>query len=58
VFYFSFLFVYPGRVARAGRSGTAYSLVSQDEVPHLIDLHVFLGRMLKVVPIDKEQKGK
>ncbi|XP_076437575.1 ATP-dependent RNA helicase DDX54-like [Babylonia areolata] len=39
-----------GRVARAGRSGTAYSLVAMDEVAHLIDLHVFLGRPLKAVP--------
>ncbi|XP_033727163.1 ATP-dependent RNA helicase DDX54-like [Pecten maximus] len=44
-----------GRVARAGRSGTAFSLVAQDEVPYLIDLHVFLGRPLKVVT---SQTGK
>nr|XP_023415277.1 ATP-dependent RNA helicase DDX54 [Loxodonta africana] len=35
-----------GRVARAGRSGTAYSLVAPDEVPYLLDLHLFLGRAL------------
>ncbi|XP_070534203.1 ATP-dependent RNA helicase DDX54-like [Ptychodera flava] len=35
-----------GRVARAGRSGTAYSLVSSDELPYLLDLHLFLGRSL------------
>ena len=35
-----------GRVARAGRSGTAYSFVSSDEVPYMIDLHLFLGRSL------------
>ncbi|KAF4526402.1 hypothetical protein B566_EDAN012693 [Ephemera danica] len=33
-----------GRCARAGRSGTAYSIVSRDEVPYLVDLHMFLGR--------------
>ena len=33
-----------GRVARAGRSGAAYSLVAPDELPYLIDLHTFLGR--------------
>ncbi|KAN0022200.1 hypothetical protein ACTFIU_004371 [Dictyostelium citrinum] len=33
-----------GRVARAGRSGIAYSLVSPDEVPYMIDLHLYLGR--------------
>ncbi|XP_033076384.1 ATP-dependent RNA helicase DDX54 isoform X4 [Trachypithecus francoisi] len=35
-----------GRVARAGRSGTAYSLVAPDEIPYLLDLHLFLGRSL------------
>ena len=38
-----------GRVARAGRSGTAYSLVSPDEMPYLLDLHLFLGRDVKWV---------
>lgn len=33
-------------MARAGRSGTAYSLVAPDEVPYLLDLHLFLGRAL------------
>ncbi|KAL6079659.1 ATP-dependent RNA helicase DDX54 [Balamuthia mandrillaris] len=33
-----------GRVARAGRSGTAYSLVAPEEVPFMLDLHLFLGR--------------
>uniref|UniRef100_A0A8C4QEB3 ATP-dependent RNA helicase DDX54 n=1 Tax=Eptatretus burgeri TaxID=7764 RepID=A0A8C4QEB3_EPTBU len=35
-----------GRVARAGRSGVAYSLVTKDEMPYLLDLHLFLGRPL------------
>uniref|UniRef100_A0A8C5JES1 ATP-dependent RNA helicase DDX54 n=1 Tax=Junco hyemalis TaxID=40217 RepID=A0A8C5JES1_JUNHY len=35
-----------GRVARAGRSGTAYSLVAPDEMPYVFDLHLFLGRPL------------
>ncbi|XP_071619512.1 ATP-dependent RNA helicase DDX54 isoform X2 [Heliangelus exortis] len=35
-----------GRVARAGRSGTAYSLVASDEMPYVFDLHLFLGRPL------------
>lgn len=48
-----------GRVARAGRSGTAFSLVAQDEVPYLIDLHIFLGRPLKVVTSQtkKDEEG-
>ena len=37
-----------GRVARAGRSGTAYSLISSDEVPYMLDLHLFLGRPLQL----------
>mgnify|MGYP005983930739 CR=1 FL=1 len=38
-----------GRCARAGRSGTAFSLVSPDEHAHLLDLHLFLGRPLAIV---------
>ncbi|XP_056146578.1 ATP-dependent RNA helicase DDX54 [Lampris incognitus] len=37
-----------GRVARAGRSGTSYSLVCPDEVPFVYDLHLFLGRPLQL----------
>lgn len=37
-----------GRVARAGRSGTAYSLIATDETPYVYDLHLFLGRPLKL----------
>ncbi|KAL4609445.1 ATP-dependent RNA helicase DDX54 [Arapaima gigas] len=33
-----------GRVARAGRSGMAYSLMCPDELPFIYDLHLFLGR--------------
>ncbi|XP_031556562.1 ATP-dependent RNA helicase DDX54-like [Actinia tenebrosa] len=43
-----------GRVARAGRSGTAYSLVAMDEVAHMLDLHLFLGRPLKVATKDSK----
>ncbi|KAF2072582.1 hypothetical protein CYY_006105 [Polysphondylium violaceum] len=35
-----------GRVARAGRTGIAYSLVSPDEIPYMIDLHLYLGKKL------------
>merc|ERR1740128_140654 len=41
-----------GRVARAGRSGTAYSLVGQDEMPYFIDLQLFLGGSPQVVPLN------
>ncbi|VDM25718.1 unnamed protein product [Hydatigera taeniaeformis] len=36
--------VFAGRVARAGRSGMAISLVDSEELPYLMDLFVFLGR--------------
>jgi len=35
-----------GRAARAGRMGFAYSFVSQEELPYLMDLQLFLGRPL------------
>ncbi|VDM46071.1 unnamed protein product [Toxocara canis] len=35
-----------GRVARAGKKGRSYSLVSADELPYLADLFLFLGRPL------------
>ncbi|KAI4902954.1 hypothetical protein NFI96_020603 [Prochilodus magdalenae] len=41
-----------GRVARAGRSGTAFSLVCSDEVPFVYDLHLFLGRPLELATLD------
>ncbi|KAJ1959453.1 ATP-dependent RNA helicase dbp10, partial [Dispira parvispora] len=37
-----------GRVARAGRRGWAYSLVTNEELPHVLDLQLFLGRQLVV----------
>ncbi|XGW32105.1 hypothetical protein V3C99_010353 [Haemonchus contortus] len=36
-----------GRVARAGRSGTAISLVAPDEMPYLADLFLFLGKPMR-----------
>nr|CAG8562537.1 472_t:CDS:10 [Entrophospora candida] len=35
-----------GRTARAGRSGWAYSLITHDEFPYLLDLQLFLSRRL------------
>ncbi|XP_004430015.1 PREDICTED: ATP-dependent RNA helicase DDX54 [Ceratotherium simum simum] len=46
-----------GRVARAGRSGTAYSFVAPDEVPYLLDLHLFLGRALTLARPHEEPSG-
>ena len=36
-----------GRTARAGRSGTAYSLISNDELPYLFTLSLFLNQPFK-----------
>jgi ATP-dependent RNA helicase DDX54/DBP10 len=35
-----------GRAARAGRIGYCWSLVEPDELPYMVDLHLFLGRKL------------
>lgn len=43
-----------GRVARAGRSGRAFSLVSPDELSYLFDLQLFLGKA--VVSCVEEQE--
>ncbi|RCH95813.1 ATP-dependent RNA helicase dbp10 [Rhizopus azygosporus] len=43
-----------GRAARAGRRGWAYSLVTSDELPYLVDLELFLTRPL-VMGGDKEE---
>ena len=45
-----------GRAARAGRSGKAYSIITRDELPHVIDLHLFLGFPLKNTVKDIEDK--
>lgn len=44
-----------GRVARAGRSGTAFSLVCPDEVAFVFDLHLFLGRAMVFATLDHPQ---
>lgn len=37
-----------GRTARAGRCGTAYSLISNDELPYLFSLSLFLNSPFKI----------
>lgn len=44
-----------GRVARAGRSGIAYSFVMKDELAFVVDLHLFLGRPLKIANASTSQ---
>ena len=34
----------------AGRSGTAYSLLTREELPYLLDLHLFLSRPVHAAP--------
>ena len=36
--------------ASAGRSGTAYSLLTREELPYLLDLHLFLSRPVQAAP--------
>merc|ERR1719474_1554310 len=43
-----------GRVARAGRAGTAYSFVGIDELAYYIDLQLFLGGSPDVIPVHYE----
>ena len=40
-----------GRAARAGRTGISYSLLTRDELPFLLDLHLFLSRPLRPAPV-------
>ena len=43
-----------GRVARAGRTGTAYSLVATDETAYFIDLQLFLGGSPEIIPLNPD----
>ncbi|GAA6026229.1 hypothetical protein JCM11491_005163 [Sporobolomyces phaffii] len=44
-----------GRTARAGRTGWAYTFVTAHDLPHLLDLELFLSRPLKVCPLAADQ---
>ncbi|RWS31625.1 ATP-dependent RNA helicase DDX54-like protein [Leptotrombidium deliense] len=46
-----------GRVARAGRSGTAYSLIASDEAPFLHELHLFLDLQINVAKCATNNAG-
>ena len=55
-----------GRAARAGRIGYCWGIVDPDELPYMVDLHVFLGKRLstglinntKIVEDDKQGESK
>lgn len=44
-----------GRVGRAGRSGTTFSMVGPDEMPFVYDLHLFLGRPIQIATPEHTQ---
>jgi ATP-dependent RNA helicase DDX54/DBP10 len=51
------LFVHrSGRAARAGRIGFCWGLVEPDELPFMVDLHLFLGRRPTTAEMAHEQK--
>lgn len=43
-----------GRAARAGRTGTAYSFVTTEDFPYLLDLHLFLSKPIRPAPTEDE----
>lgn len=43
-----------GRAARAGRSGTAFSFVTFEDMPYLLDLHLFLSKPIRAAPTEEE----
>lgn len=40
-----------GRTARAGNKGWAYSIISESELPYLLDLELFLGKKILTTPM-------
>lgn len=40
-----------GRTARAGNKGWAYSIISENELPYLLDLELFLGKKILLTPM-------
>ncbi|KAL5571703.1 hypothetical protein UlMin_021498 [Ulmus minor] len=43
-----------GRVARAGRKGTAFSFLTPEDMPYLLDLHLFLSKPIRAAPTEEE----
>ncbi|KAM1019007.1 hypothetical protein ACFX2C_040568 [Malus domestica] len=43
-----------GRAARAGRTGTAFSFVTSEDMPNLLDLHLFLSKSIRAAPTEEE----
>jgi len=50
------LFVHrSGRAARAGRIGYCWGIVDPEELPYMVDLHLFLGRRISTGQIEKSE---
>eukprot|EP00879_Flechtneria_rotunda_P002941 GHRR01003158.1.p1 GENE.GHRR01003158.1~~GHRR01003158.1.p1 ORF type:complete len:643 (+),score=244.56 GHRR01003158.1:1343-3271(+) len=45
-----------GRAARAGRAGAALSLLTRDDLPFLLDLHLYLGRQIGPAPVTPDHQ--
>ncbi|KAF9599739.1 hypothetical protein IFM89_001685 [Coptis chinensis] len=43
-----------GRAARAGRTGAAFSFVTPEDMPYLLDLHLFLSKPVRPAPTEEE----
>ncbi|KAK3198901.1 hypothetical protein Dsin_022316 [Dipteronia sinensis] len=43
-----------GRAARAGRTGTAFSFVTPDDMPYVLDLHLFLSKPIWPAPTEEK----
>ncbi|KAJ8762906.1 hypothetical protein K2173_023035 [Erythroxylum novogranatense] len=43
-----------GRAARAGRTGTAFSFVTSEDMAYLLDLHLFLSKPIRAAPTEDE----
>ncbi|XP_018851376.2 putative DEAD-box ATP-dependent RNA helicase 29 isoform X1 [Juglans regia] len=43
-----------GRAARAGRTGTAFSFLTSEDMPYLLDLHLFLSKPIRAAPNEEE----
>lgn len=50
------LLFFSGRVARAGKSGKAFSLVAPDELAYMVDLFLFLNTPIKLAKEGEEYK--
>ena len=49
------LFVHrSGRAARAGRIGYCWGIVDPEELPYMVDLHVFLGRRMSTGHVERK----